>query len=317
MDSEPSRASAFGPGVGDTTRVETMPDGLGRVIQGRLRLRFWGVRGTLPVPGYKSLKYGGNTSCVSLELPDDRWFVFDAGSGIKELSNSLDRGRAFAGKIFISHPHWDHISSIPFFAPLYVEGNEIEILGAPQGNLSVHDLISAQMDGVYFPITMKEFAAQLAFRDLGEGGYRIGGAEVSTMLLCHPGSCLGYRLSYEGRTICYVTDNELFLPSSERYSEEYFVRLTEFVRGADVLITDATYLDDEYLDKEGWGHSCIRRVADLAHRAEVRTLFIFHHDPDQTDEDIDLKHETCVRLLEQRGSATECVAPKERDDFVL
>jgi phosphoribosyl 1,2-cyclic phosphodiesterase len=310
-----SITAGAGADFGDVGLPETHPEDLGRMISGRSRLRFWGVRGTLPVPGYRSLKYGGNTSCVSLELPNGELFVFDAGSGIKELSSFLGHEKPVHGRIFLSHPHWDHINAFPFFAPLYVDGNEFEILGAAQGSISVKDLISAQMDGVYFPITIQQFCARIRFRDLDEGSFQIGGAEVSTLRLSHPGSCLGYRVRYEGRSICYVTDNELFSPGSPRHSEEYVGRLVEFVRDADALITDTTYSDEEYGPKEGWGHSCVSQVAALADRADVRTLFIFHHDPDQTDEDIDRKHEACVKALRDLGSTTECIAPKERDDF--
>ncbi len=310
-------ASDVGGVIGHATRPQPIPGDLGRMLAGRLRLRFWGVRGTLPVCGYKSLKYGGNTSCVSLDLPDEELFIFDAGSGIKELSGRLGRGRSLRGRILISHPHWDHINALPFFAPLYVPGNEFEVLGAAQGGLTVRDIVSAQMDGVYFPITIQEFTAQIGFRDLDEGSYRIGSAAVSTLRLSHPGVCLGFRVRCEGRTVCYVTDNELYPPGSKRHAADYIRRLTDFVRGADALITDTTYSDEEYRSKEGWGHSCVGQVVELAHRAEVRTLYLFHHDPDQTDEDIDRKQEDCVRLLEERGSMTECIAPKERDEFTL
>ena len=305
--------------LGQPTRPDPVLGGLDRMLSGRVRLRFWGVRGTLPVPGSKSLRYGGNTSCVSLDFPEDRLFVFDAGSGIRELSDHLSArdGGSVEGKIFITHPHWDHINSIPFFAPLYRPGNAFEILGAAHGKLTMRELVSAQMDGVYFPITIKEFGARVGFRNLKEGTFEVDGIQVKTMRLAHPGFRLGYRIDHDGRSICYVTDNELPPPSSELYSKEYVLRLADFVRDADALITDTTYTDSEYEAKQGWGHSCVSQVIDLVDRADVKTLYIYHHDPSQTDDDIDQKLESCLQKLKERGSSAECRAPRERDEFSI
>ncbi len=290
-----------------------------RILGDHMNLSFWGCRGTLPVPGEGSLRYGGNTSCVSIEFPRDELFIFDAGSGIKALSNHLmqQKRKRIDGKIFISHPHWDHINSLPFFVPLYMQGNEIEILGAQHGDLTMRQIASAQMEGVYFPITLKEFAARVYFRDLREEVLDIGNVTVSTMLLSHPGVCLGYRVDYGGRSICYITDNEMFLDDSEFYNPHYEAKLANFVRGCDVLITDSTYSDAEYVSKVGWGHSCISKVAKLAHAGDVKQLFLFHHDPDQTDDDIDVKLETTQKLLNDMGSSTKCIAPQEGNMFEL
>ena len=285
------------------------------VLENKLELTFWGVRGTLPVPGARALRYGGNTSCVTIEFPKGQFFIFDAGSGIKELSNAWlaqKRGKLEA-KIFISHPHWDHINALPFFVPLYMPGNEFEILGASHPHHTMRELISAQMDDIYFPITMKEFGSRVYFRDLNEETIDIDGITIKTKLLSHPGNCLGYRVEYEGRSVCYVTDNELFLPDGPHYDAHYVSQLTAFLNKADVLITDCTYTDEEYERKVGWGHSCISQVAELAHNAEVETLYLFHHDPDQDDEAIDRKLEMAAQALESMSSKTKCVAPAETD----
>ena len=166
---------------------------LERLVADTLTMTFWGVRGTLPISRKDSARYGGGTSCMSLDFPDGRLFVFDAGSGIKALSDALMAARRtrIDGKILISHPHWDHINALPFFAPFYVQGNQFEICGASHGDVGMRDLISAQMDGVYFPVTVREFAADVTYRDLGEGEFEVGGIPVKTMLLRHPGNCLG------------------------------------------------------------------------------------------------------------------------------
>ena len=290
-----------------------------QIIADRMDLRFWGVHGTLPVPGEKTVRYGGNTSCVSLEFSKGQFFIFDAGSGIKVLSDHILRtNRALSGaKIFISHPHWDHINALPFFVPLYVPGNEFEILGPAQGDITMREILSAQMDGVYFPIKIKEFSATLTFRDLAETVFDIGDIRIATMLLNHPGNCLGYRVTYKGRSVCYITDNELYPPSSPHYNEHYLQRLADFVKGADVLITDTTYLDEEYPSKIHWGHSSVSQVADLAARAEVKSLYLFHHDPDHTDAIVDQKLALARSILNERNAAVVCVAPAEAQLFTI
>jgi phosphoribosyl 1,2-cyclic phosphodiesterase len=296
---------------------ETMNKKHKQLMEKDIEVTFWGVRGTLPVPGRKTVRYGGNTSCVSIEFPKDNFFIFDAGTGIKELSNYLisERHTLTKATIFISHPHWDHINGIPFFAPLYTKGNELEICGPPNGSMSMRKLISGLMDGVYFPINIKEFGATVSFHNLGEERFAIDTVNIQTMFLNHPGKCLGYRLDYRGRSICYVTDNEIYTKSNSLYSESYVNKLTDFVSGTDVLITDCTYMDEEYERKIGWGHSSVNQVAKLADRAMVKTLCLFHHDPDQTDDDIDNKLKMAQATLEEKGSSTICIAPKEKDSF--
>ena len=293
--------------------AETFLDQVERIIEDRIELAFWGVRGTLPVPGEKALRYGGNTSCISLEFSKDRFFIFDGGTGIKVLSDHLlAQGRTrLDAKVFISHPHWDHINALPFFVPMYMPGNEFEICGACHGDVTMRELISAQMDDVYFPITIKEFGARVYFRDLREQTVEFDDIVIKTMLLSHPGYCLGYRVEYKGRSICYVTDNELYLASDPSYNRTYVRNLTRFVEGTDALITDTTYTDEEYQRKVGWGHSSVGQVVELAHDAKVKVLYLFHHDPDQSDDDIDAKLKTAVGLLGERNSSTRCLAPAE------
>lgn len=290
-----------------------------RILEDKLDMTFWGVRGTLPVSGGKSLRYGGNTSCVTLEFPSHQLFVFDAGSGIKNLSDHLlkQKRARIEAKIFISHPHWDHINALPFFVPLYLPGNDFEVLGARHGDTTMRHIISAQMDGGYFPITFQEFEARVYFHDLDEEELSFGWVGVKSMLLSHPGRCLGYRVDYNGRSICYITDNELFLESNPHHNPHYVAKLAKFVEGTDALITDTTYTDEEYASKVGWGHSCISEVVKLAHRAKVKNLYLFHHDPDQSDSAIDNKLEIAEALLAGVRSKTRVLAPQEGQVFRL
>ena len=289
------------------------------IVSSRVLVSYWGVHGTLPVPGPANVRYGGNTSCVSVEVGGEPLLIFDCGTGVKKLSDQViaTGEQRLSARIFISHTHWDHINTIPFFAPLYVRGNQIEVFGPYQGDLTIERAISAQMESVYFPVTIREFGARLVFRDLREETLEFGPVKIDTMLLRHPGYCLGYRITSRGRRICYITDNELYQTGDTRHDTRYVSQLADFVRGADVLITDTTYRDHEYPSKVDWGHSSVSQVADLAARAEVKRLHLFHHDPDQTDDDIDLKLvETRVQLA-KLGSSVVCEAPAEGSKLVL
>lgn len=283
------------------------------MISDTVAVRYWGVRGTLPVPGKRSLRYGGNTSCFTLELPKDQLFILDAGTGIRELSQYLmaKRQGSISAKMFISHPHWDHINALPFFTPLFFPGNEFEVFGAPQGAMTMRELMGSQLDGVHSPIALRTFGARVFFRNLSEEKFTVGDASVSTMYLTHPGLSLGYRFDIKGKSFCYITDNELHLPGSPQYNQEFRDRLTGFVKDADVMLIDATYTDAEYIKRVNWGHSSVGEVAALAHEAGVRELQLFHHDPDQSDDDIDRKLESAQAHLARLGSKTVCAAPAE------
>ena len=297
----------------------TLLTSIDEFVSKHMVVTYWGVRGTLPVPGPRTLKRGGNTSCVSIEVGGEPLYIFDCGSGIKQLSDQIMASgtQRFSAKIFISHTHWDHINTLPFFAPLYIRGNQLEIYGPYQGDLTIARAIAAQMEGVYFPVTIREFGAHLVFRDLREETLDFGTVKIETLLLKHPGSCLGYKVTCHGRSACYITDNELYLPSDPRRDQRYLERLTDFVRGTDVLITDTTYRDHEYPSKVDWGHSCVSEVADLAVRADVKRLHLFHHDPDQSDDDIDRKLDETRAHVARLGGSVEVDAPAEKYKLVL
>ena len=320
-DFDRRRAKELGADGYITKPIErgTLLETIRTILSSQLTVEYWRVHGTLPTPGPEYTRYGGNTPCVSVDVGGEPLFIFDCGSGIKRLSDRIMKNgsQRFAARIFITHTHWDHINTIPFFAPLYMRGNQIEIYGPYQGDLTIDKAISAQMDSVYFPVTVREFGARIVFRDLREEALHFGPVRIDSMLLSHPGNCLGYRLTSRGRIVCYITDNELYPPGSPRYNGRYLEHLAAFCKDADLLITDTTYRDDEYPAKTDWGHSAVSQVADLAARANAKRLHLFHHDPDQTDDDIDRKLEDMRAALAKLGSKAQCEAPAEGSAVVV
>ena len=283
---------------------------------GRFQLYFWGVRGTLPVSGRRYLKYGGNTSSIGLMMGHQRQFVFDAGTGLRNLSRYLmsQHDGQFDGRLFFTHPHWDHLNCLPFFQPLFRPQNRISLMGPPQGELSFRSLIEGQMNGIYFPIRPDSFQADVRIDDIEAGEHCFDGISLKALRLDHPGHCLGYRVDYAGASLAYITDNEL----GERASDDaYLARLAEFLHGVTVLIHDTSYFDDEYPQRERWGHSSVSQAVRLAARSGARTLFLFHHDPGHSDRDIDHKLTVARQCMDDIGATFDCHNAREGEVWDL
>jgi len=258
-----------------------------------MRIRFWGTRGSIAKAGSSTLRYGGNTSCVELRSAAGTLVVLDCGTGAHGLGIALSaEGKAGrVGHILITHTHWDHIQGLPFFAPLFIPGNEWHIYGPRGLGPSMRETIAGQMQYTYFPVTPEQFAAKVDYHDLVEGVFKVGDITVTTEYLNHPGLTLGYRLEADGASVVYVTDHEPHASelagtsSGERHVEDE--RHLRFLADADLLIHDAQYLAEEYPQKKGWGHSTVEYVVDTAIAARVRRLSLFHHDPSRDDDAVD------------------------------
>ena len=258
-----------------------------------MKIRFWGTRGSIAKAGPGTVRYGGNTSCVELRSDSGTVVVLDGGTGAHGLGASLvrDPKASRRGHLLISHTHWDHIQGLPFFAPLFVPGNEWDVYG-PQGiGRSLQDTLAGQMEYTYFPITPDQFDAQVGYHDLVEGTFDLGDIRVTARYLNHPALTLGYRLEVDGVTIVYATDHEPHahrlahggVPAPDSDDELH----GQFIADADLVIHDTQYTADEYADHTGWGHSTVEYATDLASRAAVRNLALFHHDPMRHDDQMD------------------------------
>lgn len=245
-------------------------------------VRFWGVRGSIACAGAETLRYGGNTPCIEMRC-GDRQIVFDAGTGIRPLGLSMPADKPVDLDHFFSHAHWDHIVGLPFFRPAHIPGNKIRIRsGRHISGGGLENALREAMHDPLFPIPLEIFKADLEFINFDAGDtLDIGdGITVRTTPLNHPNGCTGYRVTYDGRSACYVTDTEHTVGAPDQ-------AVLDLIDGAEIVIYDATYTDEEFDAKIGWGHSTWQEGVRLCKAAGAKRLVLFHHDPDRDDHALD------------------------------
>ena len=287
-----------------------------------LTVRFWGTRGSIPTPGRHMEKYGGNTTCVELRHGGTS-IVLDAGSGIRPMGAAWmqeSAGEPIHAHLLFTHLHWDHIQGFPFFAPGYRKGNTFTVYGEQRTDGGIRELLSGQMHGAYFPVPLAAMQAELTFRDTTPE-FKIDGITVRTARLPHPGGCLGYRLEADDSVFVFATDSELDLAAQNKDEvkadhaapRQYEPALLEFFRGANLLVIDCQYTDDEYPTYRGWGHNSVATVVDLCAQARPDAVALFHHDPQSSDEKVSAMADDAGRRLEGAGVAGTLVfAARER-----
>lgn len=286
-----------------------------------MKVKFWGVRGSIPTPGPATVRYGGNTACVEVNLDDGSLIIFDAGSGLRVLGiELLKRGlKSIEAVIFLSHTHWDHIQGFPFFAPAFMPGNKFIICGGEEPDHPLDQIITDQMKSAYFPVALSDLPSKIGFKRLYEGKFKIFNAKITTLMLNHPGIALGYRVDYAGKSLVYISDNEPYPiePTDDpafadvHYKGNNNLRVAEFSHHTDLLIHDCQYTPEEYAKKTGWGHSPYDYVAEIAWKAKAKRLAIFHHDPAHDDETVDRIVQEVKTLLKKKNAPTECFGAQE------
>lgn len=293
-----------------------------------MKLKFWGVRGSIPTPGKHTVRYGGNTPSLELRLDDDKLIIFDAGTGIRNFGDDLiNNGESVKAFLLITHPHWDHIQGFPFFKPAFISGNELTIIGTERAEKTLSEIISEQMNRIYFPVQLHELKAKIKFIPIrDEGEMNIFEAKVRTLYVNHPGFTVAYRLEYNGKVLVYVSDNEPYdraaaasLSNFEEFVKQKYnsnsgdpnQRVFDFCKDADVLIHDATYTPEEYIDRVGWGHSHYLFTLRVAAEANVKRLYLFHHDQNHSDDKVDDILKKCKKEVKTRGYKFECEAAAE------
>ena len=278
-----------------------------------MKVRFWGVRGSIPVPGNQTNRYGGNTSCVEVRPRGAAPIIIDAGTGIRKLGKSLLDDRFLSGRgvahLLISHTHWDHIQGLPFFSPLYKHGNELHIYARQRDDTHLRAVFASQTEDPYFPVPMDMLKADIRFHELVEGQhFEIGDASITCTRLNHPWIAMAYRVDVDGASVVYASDTA---PFSDILLEHEFIAtppkfgeppaaadiaklramregLVWLCRGADLLIYDTQFTQEEYRDRPHWGHSTPDDAVAVARDAKVGSLVLYHHAPARSDDQQDV-----------------------------
>ena len=305
-----------------------------------MRIRFWGVRGSYPVPGRHTNRYGGNTSCVEIRPRAGQRIIIDAGTGIRRLGKDMmqqafGEGRGSA-HLLISHTHWDHIQGLPFFAPLYQSGNKLFLYARQRDDTHLRAVFSSQTEDPYFPVPFNTVKADVSFRELVEGArFQIGDVRVSCTRLNHPWIAMAYRLDCDGASVVYSTDTA---PFTDILLENEFIRtpprlgeppipehadklramrdgLVELCRGADLIIYDTQFTHEEYRQRPHWGHSTPADAIEIALAAKAKALALFHYSPERSDDAQDQIVAATREIV--RGTGLEIIAAQEQMELVL
>ena len=254
-----------------------------------MRVTVWGCRGSVATPGAATVKDGGNTSCVVVRPDDDTLLILDAGTGIRELGTQLN-GLPRDVHILLTHLHLDHIEGLRFFAPLWRPETSLTIWGPASPVRSLRERIKILLSPPLCPMHLGDVPARLTFHD-APARMSLGAAEVTSALVRHPGPTIGYRLEVDGASLAYIPDHEPTLGLDLDALTADWVSGVELARGADWLVHDAQYSEDEYPPYVGWGHSSVAHAVSVARRAEAKGLLLFHHDPGHDAADLErLEH---------------------------
>jgi phosphoribosyl 1,2-cyclic phosphodiesterase len=293
-----------------------------------MKVKFWGVRGSIASPGPSTAKYGGNTTCIEVRTDDNELIILDAGTGIFPLSQSLLAELPVTAHVLITHSHWDHIQGLPFFVPNFIPGNTLRLYGAfdPVTGKGVEHVMSVQLQYSYFPVREAEMKASIEYCTLKPGeSVQIGSARVTPYLMNHPVIDFGYRIEANGKSVFFTGDHEpplnIYEPSDPEFAEyqtfldEKSTEISGAMAGVDVLIADCSYTRAEYPAKKGWGHGTFDSSIQYARRAGAKTLFCTHHEPTRSDDALEAVFNQALRENPRQVGDPDIRLAREGDSF--
>lgn len=295
-----------------------------------MKIRFWGVRGSIPSPGPNTVKYGGNTTCIEIRTDDNQLIVLDAGTGIFALSQALLREMPVTANVFISHTHWDHIQGLPFFIPIFIPGNTLRLHGAfdPISGRGIEQIMEVQLQYSYFPVREAEMKGNIEYETLmPEQSVQIGSATITPTLLNHPVINFGYRVECNGKSIFFTGDHEphynIYAPGHESHDEYQMLidekerSIVEAMRGVDVLIADSSYTVEEYPSKRGWGHGTFDSSIAMARKAGAKIVYCTHHEPTRNDEALEREFEKVLARHPKQPGNPEIRLAREGEEIEI
>ena len=281
-----------------------------------MRIKFWGTRGTRPTPGKRTLRYGGNTTCLEVRDKDNNLIIVDSGSGIAELGAALGQDTPVHAHLLITHTHLDHIQGFPFFPPAFTQGTHLTIVGPAGSAKSLQAAFADQMDPAYFPVRLDHMPADMEFIERNPGEtFEVGGLKITPHLLMHPIPTFGYRIDEGATRFAFATDNEISMFAQDQNGT--LKDFAEWCRDADLLVHDAQYSREEYKTHTGYGHSTFEEALSLAEQANVQQLAFFHHDPLHSDTDIDGLIEEALGNHRQAGGSEVVTFPAAEDQEIV
>ncbi len=288
-----------------------------------MKIKFWGVRGSIASPGKFTAVYGGNTSCIEVRFNDNSFIIIDAGTGIRNLGKMLIEQikTKIKTKIFLTHTHWDHIQGFPFFLPAYVKNNEFEVYGPTNYSHTLEEIVAGQMKKIYFPLKLEELEAKFFFFELEETVKEFDDFKISTVYLNHPIFTLGYRIETADKVLVTIYDHEKtdnmfnvpWLKTDGQISPEELrqKKILDLMRDADLVIHDSQFTEEEYKTKIGWGHSTYEYAIKNAVSANIKKLVFFHHDPDRHDNDLNDIASKYLKIVKDKKYSFELYIAKE------
>ncbi len=284
-------------------REQDLANAVRNALASETAVKVWGCRGSIPTPENAQGWYGSNTPCLSLDVPGRGLIVLDAGTGLRALGQSLVKAPVRRISLLLTHFHWDHIFGLPFFAPVYMAGYEIHIYAPAESQDALAEKLEKQIGGDYFPVSIEAFRAAIKLHAVQQGMLEIEGLSVSTHYASHPGTTLIYRLDAGDHSLVYAPDNEILPEWVDPHLSGEAQRLAEFASGASLFIHDCAYSLAVYQTRRSWGHSCGPALAAVAKEAQARRVLLFHHDPDNTDDEVQAINQEFQTALNTLGAA--------------